>query len=66
MNRNQVTSFDEATNDLGIVGIPASCDSAGVGDGIVKLHHELRWNFVMSQILALTPNAKDLQCYRIY
>jgi len=58
----RITSLDEAAHDPGVVGIPASRDPAGISDGVVKLHHELRRYLAMGQILVLTPNTEDLQC----
>lgn len=58
----RIIPLDEAANDPGIVGIPASRDPAGIGDGVVELHHELRRYLTVGQILVLTPNTEDLQC----
>lgn len=61
---NRITPLDEAAHDSGVVRISASCDSAGIGDSVVELYHELRRYLAMGQILILTPNAEDLQCVR--
>lgn len=55
------TSLDETAHNPGVVRIPTSRNTAGIGNRVVELHHELRWYFAMRQILALTPDTENLQ-----